>query len=322
MKTAIITQPLMENYGGILQNYALQQVLIDLGHEPVTIDWLPTLELKWYLRGIRRTLFMGIPYRRLLKSRSTLFSGFIEENIRKTRVVRVYRKGLLRGMDAVIVGSDQVWRYIYNKHSVRDMFLGFAGGFKGRRIAYAASFGLDYWDVPERLQSRCVRLARKFDRISVREESGIRLCMEHFGMEAVRMPDPIFLLPAEKYLDLCKDIPKSDEDFMAAYVLDNDPASETQVLQLQESFNLPVRRCSWGAGATLTVKEWLGMLRDARIVVTDSFHCAVISKLLGKEYRIIENPTRGTARFAQLEAISDFTEERARGREFLKEALS
>ena len=42
MKVAIVTQPLMANYGGILQNYALQQVLKQLGHEPVTIDWLPT----------------------------------------------------------------------------------------------------------------------------------------------------------------------------------------------------------------------------------------------------------------------------------------
>ena len=322
MKTAIITQPLMENYGGILQNYALQQALMDLGHEPVTIDWLPTLEIKWYLRGILRTLFMGIPYRRFFKSRSSLFSGFIEENIRKTRTVRIYRNSLLKGMDAVIVGSDQVWRYIYNRHTVKDMFLGFARGFRGRRIAYAASFGLDYWDVPERLQSRCIRLARKFYRISVREESGIQLCMKHFGMDAVRMPDPIFLLPAEKYLKLCEDLPKSTEKFIAAYVLDDTPSAELQVRHMQESFNLPVRRCSWGDGATLTVKEWLAMLRDAEYVVTDSFHCAVISRLFGKEYGIIENPTRGKARFAQLESTSDLKEELSRGRGFLKEVLS
>ena len=38
MKIGILTQPLQNNYGGLLQNYALQQVLIRAGHEVETLD--------------------------------------------------------------------------------------------------------------------------------------------------------------------------------------------------------------------------------------------------------------------------------------------
>ena len=42
MKIGILTQPLQANYGGLLQNYALQQVLLRAGHEVETIDWTPS----------------------------------------------------------------------------------------------------------------------------------------------------------------------------------------------------------------------------------------------------------------------------------------
>ena len=41
MKIGIRTQPLHSNYGGLLQNYALQQVLLRAGHEVETIDTYP-----------------------------------------------------------------------------------------------------------------------------------------------------------------------------------------------------------------------------------------------------------------------------------------
>ena len=53
MKIGILTQPLRGNYGGVLQNWALQQILIRLGHEPITIDILPRprLEDLFFLRS-------------------------------------------------------------------------------------------------------------------------------------------------------------------------------------------------------------------------------------------------------------------------------
>ena len=321
MNIAIITQALSDNYGGILQNYALQQVLKELGHDPVTIDWQYTLDLKWYLRSLVRSLIKHAPYRHLVKRRSPHFESFVSRYIKTTPIVARYRKSQLKGMDAVVVGSDQVWRFEYNRTTLADMFLDFAGDFKGPRIAYAASFGLDVWDAPASLRRTCSALAKLFDHVSVREESGVNLCNKELGIDAVQMPDPVLLLKASDYLDLCKEVPESAEPYICAYVLDSNPVIDSEIQAIQERMGYPVRRFTIGSAATWTVPEWLALFRDAAYVITDSYHGTLFSMIFGKEYTLVENHLRGNARFQQLRKITDLDQEYKRGRAFLEEAL-
>ena len=322
MNIAILTQPLYNNYGGILQNYALQKVLKELGHNPVTIDWHNTLALKWYLRGLARSLIKHAPYRPFVRKRPSHIDSFIHDYIETTPSVIRYHRSQLRGVDAVVVGSDQVWRFEYNRSTLTDMFLGFARDYKGLRIAYAASFGLDDWDAPASLRRACSALSKSFDYVSVREESGVSLCNKELGVDAVQMPDPVLLLKASDYLDLCKEIPQCAQPFICAYVLDSNPVIDSKIQQIQERTGYPVRRFSIGAAATWTVQEWLAQFRDAGHVVTDSYHGALFSTIFGKEYSLVENEVRGRARFTQLREITDLNHEYNRGRSFLKEALS
>ena len=321
MKIAIVTLPLMENYGGILQNYALQQVLKELGHDPVTIDYQPTLAFKWYFRGILRMMVKGVPYRKFFLDRPAVYDAFVKEHIRTTPVVRSYRQRLLRDADAVIVGSDQVWRYLYNKRRLPDMFLRFARGFKGRKVVYAASFGTDTWDAPEKVRDLCSRLSKQFDSISVREDSGVCTCREHLHREAVQMPDPVLLLTGSDYLDLCKDVPRDERGFILSYLLDDNPVAEEKVSELQEQTGFPVKRCTGGSSSVLSIPEWLALFRDARHVVTDSYHGLVFSRLFEKPCALFENEERGSARYRQVTAVTDLKQEYVRGRAFLKEAL-
>lgn len=322
MRVAIVTLPLMDNYGGVLQNYALQQVLTELGHDPVTVDFLLSLKFKWYVRGLLRMLLKGAPYRILHKKRTATFERIVQGYLRKTPAVYHYRKSLLRDVDAVVVGSDQVWRFLYNEDRLPDMFLRFAGGFDGRRIAYAASFGTDVWDAPEKMKRICSRLARRFDRVSVREESGVDICRRDLGVEAVRMPDPVLLLSRVDYLEVCKDIPVCPKRFVAAYVLDDSPGIEERINAVQSESGCPVRCFSSGASSTLDLAEWLALFRDASHVVTDSFHGALVSRILGKPYTLLVNEERGSARIRQLEAIEDLQAEYERGRQFLRDSLA
>ena len=322
MKVAIVTLPLMDNYGGILQNYALQRALMELGHDPFTVDLISSLRFKWYFRGILRMLVKGTPYRHLHKKRTACYDGIIREYIRKTPVVYRYRKGLLRDVDAVVVGSDQVWRFLYNDNRLPDMFLHFADGFKGRRIAYAASFGTDVWDAPERLKGTCSKLAGRFDRVSVREDSGVEICRRDLGIDAVQMPDPVLLLPKSAYLEICREVPVSHQGYIGAYILDDSPFIEERIKDLQSEYGYPVKRFSSGASSTLGLAGWLALFRDAGYVVTDSYHGALVSKILGKRYVLLVNEERGSARFSQLEAIRDLQAEYERGRRFLEDALA
>ena len=318
MKIGIVTQPLFANYGGLLQNYALQQVLKRLGHEPMTIDYLPPHALRRYVRSLCRWLLQLVStgkWRAVPSLRRTLHRpGFVEEfmrrNIVTTGVVHAYTEALVGeyGLQALVTGSDQVWRPRYNKGVLTDMFLRFAARADVRRMAYAASFGVDGWEFSPQQTQECARLARLMDAVSVRESSGIALCREHLGVEAVVMPDPTLLLQRADYEALCTAVPRVAKAFVAAYVLDKSAEKQHGIRRVAWELGLPVKRFSAHGGMTLTVEEWLAMFRDAAFVVTDSFHGTVFSILFHKPFVALGNAGRGMARFQSL--LSGFGLER------------
>lgn len=324
MKVAIVTQPLMDNYGCLLQNYALQQALKQLGHEPVTIDFIPLLPFRKYVRNTLRVFFRGATYLPLFQKRREPFDSFVRSHIATIPGGRKYRRRILDkyGIEAIVVGSDQVWRQIYNLKTIPDMFLGFARNFKGPRVAYAASFGIDSWDVPEKHWPFLARLAKRFTSVSVRESSGIRICRECLGVDAVQMPDPVFLLPAGSYLDICRGVAVKDEDYLAAYILDKDPETEAMIEEKAAAKGLEVRYFTSGKDATLPVEEWLAYFCDASYVITDSFHGSVFAKMFGRPCEVIRNPKRGGSRFDYLDKGVDFNDLRESGLAFLKDAFS
>ena len=307
MRIGIITQPLFANYGGILQNWALQQILIKLGHDPITIDYLPTLTIKSFiLSTIKSLIFWFIPSRRrrFIKrkyKRKSLFDGFIAQHIKKTEVCYQYSMKYIEQykLEALIVGSDQIWRPMYND-CLFDMFLQFAEDFKGKKIAYAASFGVDNWEFSEEQTKICSSLIKQFDAISVRESSGKSLCKNYLGIDALNVLDPTLLVSKDEYIKLCTDIPIVKERFLAAYVLD--PSDEVNKIIAEEADKrgLTVRRYSADAKAELTVEEWISIFRDASFIVTDSFHGTVFSILFEKPFRCVANRDRGNARFEDL----------------------
>ena len=307
MKIGIITQPLRANYGGVLQNWALQQVLIKLGHEPITIDYLPILTIKsYFLFMIKFLILRFVPSRRRKfirrkYERKPLFKDFIRLHIKKTEVCNQYSMKSIEPykLDALIVGSDQVWRPIYND-CLYDMFLQFAENFKGIKIAYAASFGVDNWEFSDRQTKICSSLIKQFDAISVRESSGKGLCKNYLGVDAVNVLDPTLLLGKDEYIKLCANVPLVKERFLAAYVLDSSDKVDKIIVEEADKRGLIIRRYSADAKAELTVEEWISIFRDASFVVTDSFHGTVFSILFEKPFRCLTNKNRGNARFIDL----------------------
>ena len=115
MRIGIVTQPLYDNYGGIIQNWALQRVLIREGYDPITIDYQPRQSwIRHVLSKMRYVLLNGIgkksrkPIRN--RKRSVEFERFINQNIKKTALCNSYNKRIISnyGFDKVCIGSDQV----------------------------------------------------------------------------------------------------------------------------------------------------------------------------------------------------------------------
>lgn len=328
MRIGILTLPLHTNYGGILQAYALQTVLERLGHEVCLIEkkrkplrlpmWkAPLVYGKRVLRNIS-----GHPYPIFYEQKVNREEPITRQNTDKfikryikRRIVDDFSELKESDFDAIVVGSDQIWRPKYFNSNIEDAYLKFAEGWNIKRIAYAASFGTDEWEYTAAQTKECARLLKQFDAVSVREASGVDLCRKHFGVEARHVLDPTMLLSAEDYIRLFKaaGTPKSPGTLLC-YILDETPEKTAWINQIAKERNLvPFRINSKVEDRTAPIAEriqppveqWLRGFHDAELVVTDSFHACVFSILFHKPFFVMGNKKRGLSRFTSLLGLFD-----------------
>lgn len=308
MKIGIVTQPLYNNYGGLLQNFALQQVLKRLEHDPKTIDFVRRISFTRYMLSTCKQLLISVlkcrrpqirPYVAIPAFRNPIMADFVNNHIDRTKIVHSYNKKIVNGehFDAVITGSDQVWRPIYNSY-IEDMFLKFVPD-SIKKIAYAASFGVDTWEYNAEQTETCAKYAKRLDAISVREATGVELCKTYLGMNAQHVLDPTILAGSEAYKPLLKD-KTEEQDYLFAYILDITPEKQAYLESMAKSkgLNLIIRGAD--KNAILSVEDWLSMIANSSMVITDSFHGTVFSILFHREFYSIVNIARGGTRFTSL----------------------
>lgn len=333
MKIGILTQPLEHNYGGLLQNYALQQVLLKAGHEVKTLDWqyrhvpfkvfladkIKTNVLSHFNYCFKNWHFLNRNEKNYLIEDVLAFK---DTQIHKTKVLN-NRKEIKRcaeseRFDAFIVGSDQCWRRKYNIGYLDYMYLGFLHNEKRiKKVAYAASFGTEYWEYNTEETLMCSDLAQRFDLITVREESGIKLCRDYLKVEAVHVLDPALLLEVNDYKRLIDEsFVDTTSSILATYILDkneeieetiNGIANNNQLYRVElnpESYNF--RK---GKGLNFykkqSVPNWLSYIYNAKMTIVDSFHGMVFSIIFNKPFWVIGNLNRGMSRFESLLKLFD-----------------
>lgn len=325
MKIGIITLALQDNYGGILQTFALQKVLQDMGHDVTVIDrsrylrWSRFKKSRVYTRRFLKKLF--IDRRTIVRPdkknndeveilRANTYP-FLLKYLNRIEVKRDFSDIRRDQFDAFVVGSDQVWRPRYfSKPHIANAFLAFAKGWNVKRISYAASFGTDEWLYDSRQTRRCGNLLKQFDAVSVREKSAVKLCKKHFGVTAQHLLDPTMLLAAADYVKLFEaaGTPPSDGNLMC-YILDSNPDKEHIISHISSTFGLkPFSANSKFDHPELPmeqrvqppVENWLRAFHDARFVITDSFHACVFSILFHKPFIVYGNKSRGLTRFHSL----------------------
>lgn len=211
--------------------------------------------------------------------------------------------------DAIVVGSDQVWRFFFASGlcgGFDNAFLSFTAGWNIKRIAYAPSFGLDTWEAPQQQIPVISELLKQFDAVSVRESSGVTLCRDLLGVDASQVVDPTMLLQRSDYeqlIDRCDT--HEPEGSLMCYVLDETPEKTNLISKVASRYGLTAFRTNSKveqAGAPLAervqppLEQWLRSIRDAKMVISDSFHASVFSILFGKPFIVTGNPDRGIAR--------------------------
>lgn len=323
-KIGILTQPLHDNYGGLLQAYALSQVLIKLGYDPMIINRRAghsnalrklAFELKQMIFPNKYTKYKlsssekNIISKYTTKFREELIPNLTEEIIGTKKLKQVTENGY----SGFVVGSDQCWRPGYSPN-ITNYFLDFAEDRKEiKRISYAASFGTSDWEFNESQTKRCGDLLKKFDFVSVREDSGIDLCKKHFGSDAVHVLDPTMLFSRDFYdeVTLKSKIDPSNGN-LKAYVLDKSKEKYEIINHIAKKMDLktfevmPNKRL--GKEKPENIRDfqfpspysWLRGYYDAKFVVADSFHGTVFAILYNIPFIAIANKSRGMARFNSL----------------------
>lgn len=322
MKIAILTLPLHTNYGGILQAYALQTILERMGHEVCLIERrarptrLPLWKMPYsYGKRIIKNL-TGHPYPIFYEQKKDREAPIVAQNTNK--FINKYIKRLVvnefsdihkEDFNAIVVGSDQIWRPKYFP-KIETAYLNFTNDWNIKRIAYAASFGTDNWEYSLKQTQNCKHLISKFEAVSVREKSGIDLCHKYLEINAKQVLDPTLLLKTEDYISLFKSIgvPKSPGNLLG-YILDNTPEKVSFIDHIAKLQGLiPFRVDSKVENKIAPLNEriqpplenWLRGFYDAEFVITDSFHACVFSILFHKPFFVVGNKERGMSRFQSL----------------------
>ncbi len=323
MKIGILTLPIAENYGGILQAVALYRLLDAQEHDVVLIYKQSTNTQVWWKKIIKEIL-LKIPFHnfRNMKNNNKLNEArlerkkfhrpFIEKEIFKISEDLYTKQDLenfakKENFDAVIVGSDQVWRKAYiNDKYYKSYFLDFVDGSKTKKIAYAASFGKDFWEGKGDSQE-IAKLLQDFVAVSVRESSGVVICKDTFDYDkAVHVLDPTMLMSKEFYKDeiIAKyDAVNTNAGGLLTYVLDEAEEKKEIIEFVQKSADMKSVHHLKGfdsSQVTYSVPQWLASFANADAVVTDSFHGMVFSIIFEKDFVVIGNEGRGMDRFVSL----------------------
>lgn len=309
MKVGVLTyhHPENRNYGAMLQLYATYTTLNKLGYEPIVINYKFTKEKS-------RTIKSKIKNLILYYLGTFPFADFSRKYMpNKTEEVSSDTlKQLNASIDVFLVGSDQVWRYSYVP-DIEDFFFSFVDN-NHKKISYAASFGLDYFnEAPSKILDNIKKLIHRFDAISVREVSGVKICQD-MGALAQLVADPVFLLNENDYLKLINedDIPNNG-NYIAQMLLDTKEEDLNFINSIAADLNVQVFNLkgikypilSKISNKLYSVPQWLGLIKNSKLVVTDSFHCVAFCIIFKKPFICIANHQRGMARLESLLGMLD-----------------
>ena len=328
MRIGIVTLFLHANYGGILQAYALAEVLRRMGHDAVQLQPYPyyrhahsplVMPLVWCKRAYRRYLG-GEDDLPIFSHPTALIRRNTDRFIRKHIPMKYVKEAewdaaLAAEFDAIVVGSDQVWRPEYAQPLNRH-FADFAAGSSARIVSYAASFGTDKPTISDEKADELAPLVRRYAAVSVREASAVDICRRMVSVDAEHVIDPTMLLERSHYEALAAKAPHSPGCLMC-YVLDKSPSTEafigsisaaTGLAPFRANSNYDMPEAPLKQRQQPPVEHWLRGFADARMVITDSFHACVFSILFNVPFLCIGNANRGMSRFHSLLEMFGLTE--------------
>jgi len=321
MKVALLVFPIHYSHGCILQTFALYSKLKELGYRVTIIDRQPKklsfvragarsvkLLVKRLIRGYKGAIFYQgwFPYE-IMRNQQHFINSF-SEDIKSVYSTEELKHFVEKGdFEAIIVGSDQTWRPCYVPN-VMDYWFDFAEDMGFKKITYAPSFGVGVWEYTDSQTLRCKELASLFTGISVREESGVKLCKNYLGIDATHVLDPTLLWTKDFYEPIASQYPMP-EGGCHCYFLDVSEEKKKIAESIAQKKGLVTRyintRTEDGDAPVKeriapSIEKWLAGFFYGDYIVVDSFHAVIFSIIFQKTFVVIGNKKRGMSRFESI----------------------
>ncbi len=303
----IITLHRVVNYGSVLQTYALQEKVKELGYIPEVIDYYPERLTK--LGMLKRIKNKGEKYKKSIIIRNlariviipsylkrfNMFFGFLKKYIKMTNKIYKDEESINNeafNYDIYCTGSDQVWNSGWNEKIDHPYFLTFAPDDK-RKIAYAASFGKKEL-YPNEIEETKKMLSR-YDEISVREKTGVDI-VNSLGIKNVKnVVDPTLLLSGDEWRKISSQ-KYNGKNYILVYNLNRNKKIDNYAEELSKKTGLKIIYLSYQLhefykkgkmACNPKVEDFISLIDNASYVISDSFHATAFSLNLNKQFIIV-----------------------------------
>lgn len=306
-KIEVITLHRIVNYGSVLQAYATQKIFEKKGYEVEFIDYYPErMHMFGMLKRIKnksdrlkksllfRTTARIIMFPSYIK-RFYVFKKFIKHKLNLSKITYKTEEELRQNppiADFYCTGSDQVWNTGWNEKIDYPFFLDFNTNGK-QCFSYAASFGknkLEDWEKDE-----TKRLLSKYSNLSMREMSGVAIAKDLGFENAINVLDPTLLLDSDDWSKLASDKYK-DKNYIFVYNLNRNKKIDKYVEKLAKEKKLEIYYVSYALHefykkgkmkCNVSVPDFLSLIKNAKYVVTDSFHATAFSINFNTQFMIV-----------------------------------
>ena len=260
------------NYGAILTCFGVQSLLNKVGYFPKVINFFPRFYFKDHFKDSFSESFSK-KYLNLTDLVETI-DDFIKLN---------------NQCDMFIVGSDQVWNHeIIKSHheyiSEWIFLLDFVRS-SSKKISYSASFGSKIFDNSNNVVNFYKYYLNQFDAISVREDDGLHILKDLFGLNGIQLIDGAFHIP-EEFLNKIEIKNESYERYIGFYCLPGSSKKlsnfDLQLDKLSKELNLPIIKMEFNQ--SVTVERWLTFIKNSKIIISSSYHAIVFAIIFNRPF--------------------------------------
>lgn len=303
------------NYGASLQAYALQTYLRRLGNDVKTIDYKPDYLSQHFKLGkvanpkydkpFIRCAYLAakLPERLKILPKKKAFDEFTSEHLSLTKRFESFEelKANPPKADLYIAGSDQIWNPLFQNGKDPAFYLDFVKS--GKRASYAASFAVS--EFPPELREKTAQMLKKFDKISIREKSGLEI-LRSMGIENARVVlDPVFLLDKSQWQKLCRKPEGAEKGYVLVYDFDGSDLIKQAAVRLAKEnglkiyslYDLPYANKSF---QNVGPCEFLSLVENADAVISNSFHATAFSIIFSVPFFVVKRNEKINSRMTDL----------------------